>query len=96
MVPGSLGCLLWLWLGQWSGWLAPKRSLDGTCSLTSKDDASWEGLANTFSWVGSKHAQGLCFRTCLSLAAVLWFQVLYRMEGFKNTFYHPFNVTILS
>ena len=55
-VPGSLGFLLWLWIGQWSGWLEINRSLDGVCSLKSEDDAYWEGLANTFSWVASKHA----------------------------------------
>lgn len=55
-VPGSLGFLLWLWIGQWSGWLEINRSLDGICSLKSEDDEYREGLANTFSWVASKHA----------------------------------------
>lgn len=53
-VPGCLGFLLRT--GQWAGWLEISGSLDGTCRLKSEDDPYWEGLANTSSWVASKHA----------------------------------------
>ena len=96
MIPGSLGFLLGLGIGQWSEWLEVSRSLDGARSLKSEDDPYWAGLADTFGCATSNQAPGLHFRTGLSLAVVPWFQVLYRMQGFKNTFYHPFNVTILS
>lgn len=63
MTPGSLGFLLGLGIGQWSGWLEVSGSLDGAHGLTSEDDPYWEGLADTFGWVVSNQAPGLHFRT---------------------------------
>lgn len=63
MIPGSLGFLLGLGIGQWSEWLEVSRSLDGARSLKSEDDPYWEGLADTFGWATSNQAPGLHFRT---------------------------------